>query len=258
MGNDPLTDKLDSITKSIDNARLKAKKAYADSTYGKFHTDASVLSKFLFNLTRASFWIYIHILEPFWRWTIFKPARWILWKYITLWNKVTYKKDEYGTLRFIKMRGVAIVLTTLFVLYSAPTWGQFLFDATILYPLTSQTHIVYTKGITEISVDGDIYSTGGCDTVPNCSSQDTSAYRIRPLLFNHVWSMIHHFQWSDPFNLFYPDYIARAIPQETAACKVHTWGWRQKFMGNMLYRTWDLYADIVEVYSCEILGSKKG
>ena len=131
MDNDPLMGKLDSITKLIDNARFKAKKAYSDSTYGKLQTDATVLSKFFFNLTRASLWIYINIIEPIWHWVVFKPAKWLLWKYIILWNKITYKKNEVGTLRFIKMRGVAMVLATMFTLYSAPTWGQFLFDAAI-------------------------------------------------------------------------------------------------------------------------------
>ena len=140
-----------------------------------------------------------------------------------------------------------MLASTLGFLYILPAVLELGFDV-ILYNATVERHYVYTKGITEPIPDH--HSTGGCDT-PFCSSNETQPYQVRPLLFNTLWSMWHNFEWSDWYNPFYPDAVARSIPQEMAKCDLVTWGLRQKFLGRGLYQSWDMRADIVKVFSCD-------
>lgn len=249
---DPLIDKIDQLSNSIKASAHNAKKRFDQSAYGRFQHDANIFQKFARTFLRSCIWIYLNIVHPVGNWLFWKPAKWIFWKYVALWNLVTYKNDQYGTRIFSKIRGVTMVIATGGFLYATPAMADFVWDAAILYPLTSKVHTVYMNGQQKVpGLDEEIHEAGGCDDHPGCSGTETSAYRIRSTPFNQFWSIVRHFEWYDPVNLFYPDYIARAIPQQTSKCLIHSYGWRQKFVGRSLYRSFDMYADILEVIKCD-------
>jgi len=281
---DPLIDKINKLSDKVKKQAYAGKKAYDQSSVGRFHKDVTVVQRFIFQFIRGINFLWKHIGSPIRKFFTNGISLIFFW-YIDLWNSIVYKTDEYGKPVISIFRIAGMILATLFVMYLIISMGhisgiaililaslalaglknkpmvakntimalsiisimfsELLFDGLFLYPLTSKVHVVYTKGLHEIDTDHnsgthDTYSTGGCDGKPMCSEQETDVYRIRTLLFNNVYSwVVHH-------SLFYPDYVARAIPQETAKCLLHTWGWRQKFVGRNIYRSWDMYADILE------------
>jgi hypothetical protein len=248
---DPLLDKLDRVTESIKRNKTDMQQRWDQSNLGKMQKDLNILQRFIRSTFTAATWINTCIIQPTWKYTIWKPAKYLAWQYVKLWNYTVYVKDIYGMPQLSKMRAVTMMIATACVVYILPGTLDLAVDAAVLYPLTSKTHTVYMNGQQKISDNPDVYEAGGCDDHAHCSDADTSTYRIRSTPFNQLWSMVKYAEWADPINLFYPDYVARAIPQQSSLCTVHTYGWRQKLIGRSMYRTWDMYSDILKVYKCE-------
>lgn len=248
---DPLMDKLNRATASIEQKLKDTKKRINQSAYVKFQKDANLFQRFARTFVRASIWVYSNIFHPIWKWTIYKPIKFLFWQYVLLWNRVVYVKDEYGNVAASKLRAIYMIIATMIGLYVAPAFADLAIDGLILYPLTSSVHTVYMNGQEKVPNEPEVHEAGGCDEKPGCSSAETSAYRIRSTPFNQLWSIWHHFKWNDPVNLYYPDFIARAIPNQTAECVIHSYGWRQKIINKNVYRTLDMYADILEIRSCK-------
>jgi hypothetical protein len=248
---DPLMDAINKASSAIDTSIRNTKKKIDQSAYVKFQKDANLFQRFVRTFIRASVWVYMNIFHPIWKWLVWKPIKYLFWKYVLLWNKVVYVKDEYGTVAPSKLRAIYMVIATMIGLYVAPATADFGIDAFILYPLTSSIHTVYMNGQEKVPDEPEVHEAGGCDENPGCSSAETSSYRIRSTPFNQFWSIVRFFKWNDPINLYYPDYVARAIPKQTAECVIHSYGFRQKFVNRNVYRTLDMYADILEVKSCK-------
>jgi hypothetical protein len=78
-----------------------------------------------------------------------------------------------------------------------------------------------------------------------CGQPRSIHFRIRPTLFNEVWSLLHHRTW------FYTDYVAAAVPPVVSKCEAVTYGVRVK----LFVRGLNIYPDLIDV-SCQPLMNK--
>jgi hypothetical protein len=111
----------------------------------------------------------------------------------------------------------------------------FLFDLG-LYTLTvRKDEVVYLTNSQEILPQENVHSVQGCHTLP-CTDENSFYFRIRATAFNEVWSLVHG------HGLFFPDYIAAAVPVSISKCKITSYGVRLKFV----MRGMDIYPDVLQ------------
>lgn len=75
-----------------------------------------------------------------------------------------------------------------------------------------------------------------------CTDENSIYFRIRATPFNEAWNVVHH------GSLFFPDYLAAAIPVTVSRCTITTYGIRVK----LFMRGTEIYPDLLES-SCEPL-----
>jgi hypothetical protein len=235
-----MANNINSTLDMIRKSSREYKKAYAESAMGKTNTQIAGLTKFYYQVTRGSYWVWSKLLYPAGKF-LTNPIRWIFRKYRELWNFLVYKVDEYGVKHFSSMRaGLMIIATVLFLNYIPHlAWD------TSTFILTSKHHVIYLSNSQELSHERNVHAVRGCDETPFCSEQEAVYYRADPDLFNQFWSLWTH------YGLFYPDYIAAAVPPTVHKCYVFTYGWRIKW----LMRNWDWYPEILEVRCVPLEGS---
>jgi hypothetical protein len=235
---DPLLEQLDRLKKQAADTGTRYKRQYDQSSIGRFQQDTSALVIFWYQIVRSVTWVWLNILRPLLRFFIFTPMKWLWGKYRALWDQVVYVKDQYGDRTFSKVRGGLFLTATLYVVYILPNLIELVWD-TALYAATAQRHEqVYLISSQEIYPDRDIHAVKGCDALP-CNDQNSFYFRVRPTLFNHIWSLLHH------ATVFFPDYVAAAAPAGITPCRVTNYGIRVKFVMKGL----DLYPDALEI-SC--------
>jgi hypothetical protein len=180
------------------------------------------------------------------RWTLFpfmvfmvNPTKWVINRTIAFWEKVAFRKDEFGNDRFsIPRAGLAVA--TLGVLWSLLFVALDMTYYTSLYFLTRNVdEVVYMHNAQEVDPDHDIYSAQGCETLP-CDTDTSIYFRIDPMLFNQLWTVLHHGK------LYYGDYLAAAVPPVITKCVITSYGIRVK----LFMRQWDIYPYLLDV-SCE-------
>jgi hypothetical protein len=120
----------------------------------------------------------------------------------------------------------------------------FLYDATLYIATVKHNESFYLHGSQETNVAGNIHSVKGCSRLP-CSDEDSLYFRVTPSVFNHAWSL-----WHDHM-LFYPDYVAAAVPDVVNKCTITTYGFRLK----ILVRNTDLYPELLKA-SCQPVTDK--
>lgn len=223
---DPLIDRID---RAVDGAAAAAGRFAKDWEPSRLGREVTFWAKFYYQLASAAGWVWQHLarplVRPFWR-----AMRWAWRKYAELWA---------WWVAGSRVRGAMMILTTVWLVYAMPNLIELLAD-TVLYAFTARTNEhVYLTMSQEIVPDRNVHSVRGCETLP-CTDQDSIYFRVRPTLFNHAWSLVHH------GTIFFPDFVAAAAPAVTTRCVITSYGVRVK----LIMRGLDVYPDILAI-SCE-------
>jgi hypothetical protein len=195
--------------------------------------------KFVYQVLSGLGWVYDRII---------RPVTWPLWRlfgrafglYRRLWDKAVYRRSGH----FSRLRAGGMVLATVLAFYVAIPVARFVFDAG-MFAITYDIEDVYLTNSQEIDPAINLHSIKGCEGLP-CTEANSVYYRVREDHFNSLWSMLHH------GNIFYPDYVAAAVPSGVSKCHVTSYGFRFKFA----MRQWDLYPDMLEAH-CQPMFSDK-
>ena len=190
--------------------------------------------RFWYQFMAGLAWIWLKVVRP-----VLGPGAdilaWIWRRWRALWDMVVYDKD--GKFRWHRA-GVAII-ATLVALWVLPIFGGLFLD-TAIYAFTGRTETLYLTQSQEIDPENDVHSIKGC-TVLECDESETVYFRVRPSLFNHLWSLVVR------QDLMFPDEVAATVPPGTTQCEIHRYGLRAKF----LRRGFDIYPEALSI-SCHI------
>lgn len=230
---------LDALNDQINKNRFRWGQNNAQSTTNRIQRQLRPVYVFLYQFGMGCVWIYKKIINPCispFRKAIKKCWHW----YRLLWDRIVYNTDEYHVRYFVKWRAGTLILATVAMIgYGIPIGIGFLWDSG-LYILTSQRNeVLYLHRAQEIVPHENIFAISGCDVLP-CSDQESMYFRVRSNLFNQLWSWIHH------YSIFYPDFVAGAVPDVVSKCVVTTYGIRKK----LFIRGLEIYPDLIEVKSC--------
>jgi hypothetical protein len=249
---DGLGIRFEKIQNSISDTAFNVKKQYDQSNAGKLHKDIALWLKFWYGFVRAIVFLYQKLIYPI-SWRLWRLIKWAATKYRTLWLRLTYKKDKYGTLQFSKMRGGVMILSSvlsLYILYGVLTivmtlpWYFLTVKRDEVLYLSNHSAVEGQHTSNKVRIN-EVYEITGCETI-NCSDQDTVSFRVEASWFNEVWSIFHNFA------LYYPDYVAATVSPVVNRCTITSYGIRKKF----LVRYWELRPDILQV-RCLPVGLEK-
>jgi hypothetical protein len=165
----------------------------------------------------------------------FKPVTWLWRLFRLLWDKTVYREDEYRNRLFSKRRaGVFLLVAAVFAWYVAVPTAVFLFDVALYLATAKRNEIVYLTNSQEILPQENEHSVQGCHELP-CTDENSIYYRIRATYFNEAWSIFNG------RGLFFPDYVAAAVPVSISSCRITSYGLRVK----LLMRGFDMYPDLL-------------
>ncbi len=232
-----LSDKIRRLQEQVERADYARRKTSAQSTVGHVQQDVTALHIFLFRFYQACVWIYQEILDPIARRMRQWFVRFVWHPYRRLWDKVVYVPDGFGGTRFSKVRAGVLVLATGFIIYIADDLALLAGDAA-LFAATEHQEDLYLVNSQEIVPKYNTHSASGCHDLP-CTDHNSIYFRIRPTWFNHLWAIYH------TGYLFFPDYVAAAVPPVVSKCHITSYGIRIKFV----MRQMDIYPDLLSV-SC--------
>jgi hypothetical protein len=234
---DPLLEQIKRITETTDKIEYEREKRHAHSTVGRVERDTVAFHRFAYQVGQVGTWLARFLVLPLCR-ALYRVGHSISARYVRTWDRVVHVNDKYGERAFSKGRALAFLAGTIVLVLLLP----FFFD-TILYFATAKREIVYLNNSQEILPIEGVHSVQGCLNLP-CTEKDSIYYRVRPTLFNEVWSILHHGTW------FFPDYVAAAVPPVVSRCEAITYGVRVK----LFVRGTNIYPDLIDV-SCQPLGS---
>lgn len=195
--------------------------------------------RFIYQLAHGLVWFYENVFRRIAR-PFVRAAKWLYARYRAVWDWFVYTKTGH----FSRVRAGALVTATVAMAYVTPHLALFVYDAG-LFAATSRHESVYLTFSQEIYPEYDIHSVKGCEALP-CDDQNAIYYRVRPHYFHQIWSVFKH------GTLFYPDFVAAAVPPGVSKCQVLSYGFRIKF----LIRQFDVYQDLLEI-SCVQLERQK-
>lgn len=239
------------IENSIKQTIYDTKKQYDQSTVGRFHKEMNLWIRFWETFSSAIQWLYKKLVYPI-SWRLWRISKWLAKKYRNLWLRITYKKDQYGVMRFQRMRGGVTVLGTMLTVYLFYVLSIIVMTAPWYFLTVKHDEILYLSN--HSAVEGhdrskikinDVYEITGCESL-DCSDQDSVSFRVEASWFNEAWSLVHHGA------LYYPDYVAAAVSPVVNRCTITSYGVRRKF----LVRYWELHPDILQV-RCLPVGLEK-
>ncbi|RYF00589.1 MAG: hypothetical protein EOO77_33820 [Oxalobacteraceae bacterium] len=136
-----------------------------------------------------------------------------------------------------------IAVTALIFVTALPV-AAFTYDAA-MFAVTYDIEDIYLTNSQEIDPEHNLHSIKGCEDLP-CTEANSVYYRVREDHFNSIWSMLHH------GHLFYPDYVAAAVPPVVSKCHVTSYGFRFKFA----MRQWNVYPDMLEAHCQPLVGQQ--
>jgi hypothetical protein len=253
--NDRLRDRtnisFEKISEAIDHSFYETKKQYDQSRVGRFHSEMNLWIRFWETFSSALQWLYWKLVWPL-SWRLWRAFKWLMTRYRNLWLRITYKKDQYGVMRFSRTRGGVVILSTILSLYLM--YGVTMISLSLPWYLLTVKHdeVLYLSN--HSAVEGhdrarikinDVYEITGCESL-DCSDQDSVSFRVEASWFNEVWSIVHNHA------LYYPDYVAAAVSPVVNRCTITSYGVRKKF----LVRYWELHPDILQV-RCLPVGLEK-
>jgi hypothetical protein len=154
--------------------------------------------------------------------------------------------DKFGNRLFSKRRAGLMLLATAAVLWFAllPTLG-FLFDLGLYFATAKVDEVVYLTNSQEIVPEENIHSVQGCHDLP-CNDNNSIYFRIRSTPFNQAWSILHG------HGVFFPDYVAAAVPLSVSKCTITSYGVRLK----LFMRGMEVYPDVVSTVCEPLVGQE--
>lgn len=234
---DPFIEEAEKMAEEARDMAYARRDARATSMGGRAQYEATVWWKFLIQLGLGLNWFWEHILWPIIKFFRF-PVRWIGRGWRRVFDWYVYVPYTRTSQRFSSVRaGLMIVYSIIAFMMTIPVL-IFILDAAVYLATVHHDEKIYLTVAQEISMDDNIHSVYGCNSLP-CRDEDTIYFRIEPSLFNHAWAIAHG-HW-----LFYPDFVAAAVPPGTNECIATTYGVRIKFVARNL----DLYPFLLKA-SC--------
>jgi hypothetical protein len=230
-----LKNEIERLRAKIDDNAYRAEKTKAASFDARRRSDVAAMNRFLAQLILAADWIYASILRPAGRFAAI-PLRHAFRGYRWLWDRVVYVEDRYKNRMFSKTRaGVLLTASIVFGWFILVPALVFLFDVGLYLATVRKDEVVYLTNSQEIIPEENVHSVQGCHSLP-CTDENSVYFRIRGTLFNEVWSLVHG------HGIFYPDYIAAAVPLSISKCTITTYGVRIK----LVMRGMDIYPDVLK------------
>jgi hypothetical protein len=241
-----LRDEVEELKKKMEQKAFADAKTDAKSWTGRTQHDLTAIHKFSYQFLAACHWIWLNILRPVTRF-FYKPVPWLWHGYRVLWDKAVYTQDQYQNRLFSKTRaGVYLAATIAFVWYLAVPLTVMVFDTGLYLATAKRAETVYLTNSQEILPESNEHSVQGCHELP-CTDHNSVYYRIRASNFNEVWSVLHG------KGLFFPDYVAAAVPVSISKCTISSYGVRVK----LLMRGFDLYPDLLEAECTPVQGTQE-
>ena len=167
-----------------------------------------------------------------------KLAIFLRW-YKNLWVRLTHNKYD----EFVYKRGVAMVAGTVVAAVVIPWTLAVILDSGY-YLATHKKESIYLIQSEEIFPEDNIWAVRGCYN-QNCDSESSLYYRIKPSMFNHLWSLSH----GD--GIFLPDAIGSSVPTGLTKCEVDSYGIRLRIL-----MTFNIYPSVLKIM-CEDYGPMK-
>jgi hypothetical protein len=229
-----LKEEVDRLKKKIEEQAFKKNKADARSWTGRTQHDLTAIHKFWYQFLQACHWIYANIFRPISR-LLFKPFPYLWRLFRFLWDKAVYYEDKFQNRQFSKTRaGVFLLVSAVSAWYLVVPALVVLVDTAIYLATVKHNEQVYLTNSQEIVPGENEHSVQGCHALP-CTDDNSVYYRIRASNFNEAWSVLHG------RGLFYPDFVAAAVPVSISRCNITSYGLRIKF----LMRGLDIYPDLL-------------
>jgi hypothetical protein len=154
-----------------------------------------------------------------------------LWNgYMALFNRAAYTKDENGDRTVLnKPRALAAVALSLMVAFTGATQGlpfagNMLYDGTMMATTTQIDQPVYLTGANPYDNSDDIFYVKGCEELP-CTDSNSVLYRVRDNF------LLSAYRFTTTGHAFWPEDVGAAIPEETSACLISTYGVRNRILG---------------------------
>lgn len=241
-----LKDDVDRLKAKIEERAYQAEKSDAASFTAQRRKDVTSFHRFLAQLGVAAMWIYASIIGPLAE-ILIVPVRHIWRWYRILWDKVVHVDDQYQNRLFSKTRaGVFLAASLVFAWYIFVPALVFGFDVALYFLTVKRDEVVYLTNSQEIIPDENVHSIQGCHDLP-CTDENSVYFRIRATYFNEAWSILHG------HGLFFPDYVAAAVPLSISKCTITSYGVRMKFV----MRGMDIYPDVLKTECEPLLGGKE-
>jgi hypothetical protein len=242
---DSLADRIKRLQEDIArNASAQRQRAY-QSDIGKATRNIAAASWFFGGVALGFHWAWTNVVYPVWR-QARRPFWWLIKQYVKLWNWVVIVRDPYGKPLFSKTRaGLMVVATLLFWIFLVDPIFDIAWNSALYMATARVNEEVILLSSQEVDSDRNTHNIEGCLKFP-CSDADSLYFRVRASLFNNVWNIVHG------KGLFYPDYLAAAIPTVPSRCVITSYGFR----ANMILRNLNTFPEVLEVKSCDVISGR--
>lgn len=150
--------------------------------------------------------------------------------YKSLFNRVAYTKDEDGERTILnKPRALAAVALSAMVAFGAvtqglPVAGNLAYDGVMMATTTEHNRPLYLTGANPSDSTDDVFYVKGCESLP-CTDSNSVYFRLRD---NNILSA---YRLVTTGKAFWPEDVGAAIPEETSACLVSSYGVRIRMLG---------------------------
>jgi hypothetical protein len=188
----------------------------------------------LHHATQAGYWIYRNILAPTAH--VLKPLAGPAWRGAKwAWDRAAYTKNDEGEREFSKTRAGLLVTAVLLLIFTGAGSALVHSGLQCVWWLTTRyTDTIYLNQSEEPSPH--MHSVKGCHDLP-CTDQNSVYFRVEDSWFHDIRSLIVH------HDLFYPDFVAGAVPPGVNKCKITAYGVRWKLFTRFL----EIYPRLLEV-----------
>jgi hypothetical protein len=154
-----------------------------------------------------------------------------LWNgYKSIFNRVAYTLDDHGERTVLhKPRALAAAAFSLvaafgIVTQGLPVAGNLAYDGIMMSTTMEHGRPLYLTGANPSDDTDDIFYVKGCETLP-CTDSNSVYFRLRD---NAILSA---YRFVTTGKAFWPEDVGAAIPEETSACTVSTYGVRVRMLG---------------------------
>ena len=225
---------IERMKRRIEESRFERQKRHAHSATGMIQKDIAGLHWFILQVIAGFWWISSTIIRPTGRF-LARPIK-ALWRaYRRLWDRSVHYVDAYGMRRFSKVRAGLFIIATGAGIYIFPTVALFCLDIALYLTTSRRDELVYMTKPEEVLPLENIHSARGCRALP-CAAHNSIYFRVRPLAFNHLWSLLNG------HGFFFPDYVAAAVPSQVSLCAITSYGIRVNFF----MRWTEVYPDLLD------------